>query len=314
MKTALIMGITGSFGRHVAQALAGQGWTIRVLIRNPENLPTQFSGARVFKGDVADIDSIRAAAQGAHLIVYAVNPCYSQWATTVLPWIDNAATVAEEFRMTMVFPGNVYIFNPVDGPEFDENTRARPLTGKGKLRQAMEERLQQATQRGARVIIVRAGDFIAAGAKSAWMQSLIKRTKQGYALSAPSERSLIHSWAYLPDLARTVAALVAQQGALPPFSVFHFRGYRLSFDDLAQAIRTATGQPVVLKAFPWWLLRLVTPFSTFVRSLFEMRYLWKHELNLLDKKLRAVLKQPIAHTPVAQALLESGLVAIDPAR
>ena len=308
MKTALVMGITGSFGGHVAQALARQGWSIRALLRNPEKLPAQFSGAQVFKGDAADIGSIRAAAQGADLIVYGVNPCYDQWATTVVPWLDNTASVAEELRLTLLFPGNVYIFNPQDGPEFDENTRAYPVTAKGELRQAMEERLQRAAQHGARVIIVRAGDFIAAGAKSAWLQSLIKRTKSGYVLTTPGARNLTHTWAYLPDLAHTVAELVAKRDALAQFGVFHFRGYRLSFADLADAIRAASGQTVALKNLPWGLMRLATPFSAFMRSLFEMRYLWEHELNLSDAKLRSALHQSVPHTPISQALLESGLV------
>lgn len=308
MKTALVMGITGSFGGHMAQALARQGWSIRALLRNPEKLPARFSGAQVFKGDAGDIGSIRAAAQGADLIVYGVNPPYCQWATSVVPWLNNTATVAEELGLTLVFPGNVYIFNPADGPEFDESARARPVTEKGELRQAMEERLQRAAQHGARILIVRAGDFIAAGAKSAWLQSLIKRTKNGYVLTTTGERNLTHSWAYLPDLAHTVVALVDRRDSLPHFSVFHFRGYRLSFADLANAIRTASGQSVALKNLPWGLMRLATPFSAFIRSLFEMRYLWKHEVNLSDAKLRSVLHQSVPQTPIAQALLESGLV------
>lgn len=138
---------------------------------------------------------------------------------------------------------------------------------------------------------------------------MIKKTRHGYALSAPAERSLTHTWAYLPDLARTVAALVARRDTLAPFSVFHFRGYRLSFSGLADALRAASGQDVVLKAFPWWVLRLAVPFSTFVRALFEMRYLWQYELNLSDTKLRTVLQPHLAQTPVEQALLEIGLVS-----
>jgi len=309
MKTALVMGITGSFGGHVAQELARQGWTIRALMRNPASVPAQFSDAQVCKGDAADINSIRAAAQGADLIVYGVNPCYYQWGTTVVPWLDNTATVAEQLGLTVVFPGNVYVLNPADGPEFDEAAPAHPVTGKGVLRQAMENRLRAAAQRGARVIILRAGDFIAAGAKSSWLQSLIKKTKRGYTLTATGARDLTHTWAYLPDLARTVAQLVEHRAALQPFSVFHFEGYRASFADIAEAIRVASGQPVVMKALPWWLMRLAIPFSAFVRSLFEMRYLWNYELNLSDAKLRAVLPQPLPHTPLAQALLDSGLVA-----
>ncbi len=47
----------------------------------------------------------------------------------------------------------------------------------------MEQRLQQATERGARAIIVRAGDCIGANTSNTWIGELIKRTKRGYALT-----------------------------------------------------------------------------------------------------------------------------------
>jgi len=34
-RTALIIGVTGSFGAHAAQALIKHGWRIRALARNP---------------------------------------------------------------------------------------------------------------------------------------------------------------------------------------------------------------------------------------------------------------------------------------
>ena len=44
MKTALVLGISGGFGGHVAQALARQGWGIRALLRDPARLPARFQG------------------------------------------------------------------------------------------------------------------------------------------------------------------------------------------------------------------------------------------------------------------------------
>jgi NADP-dependent 3-hydroxy acid dehydrogenase YdfG len=45
MKKALVMGITGGFGGHVAQALADRGWSLKALLRDPAKLPSRFSPA-----------------------------------------------------------------------------------------------------------------------------------------------------------------------------------------------------------------------------------------------------------------------------
>ena len=306
MKKVLVMGITGGFGGHVAEVLLERGWSVRALVRDPLKLPQRLLGVEVVKGDAADIDSIRAAAEGVDLLVYGVNPPGYRWEGTVLPWLDNMARVAEEKRLTIVFPGNVYVFDPADGPEFAEDAPARPISSRGRLRMAMEQRLHQATERGARVVIVRGGDFIGKYANSAWMGQLIKRTKRGYVLSAAGPRDLPHTWAYLPDMARLVADVVAKQNQLPAYSTFHFEGYRLTFDGIAQAIAAASGDPVITKAFPWWFLRLIAPFYGLFEGLLEMRYLWETEINLREEKLRGMVE--VRQTPFVDALVESGLV------
>jgi len=309
MRKVLIIGITGNFGSHVAQALARKGWSIRALMRDPLTLPERFRGAEVVAGDVSDLDAVRRAADGIELVVYGANPPYHQWATTAVPWLENVVKVAEEHGLTIIFPGNVYVFDPTDGPEFDEQSPKRAVTSKGKIRQTMEERLRQASERGARVIMVRAGDFIGAGSKSAWLPQLIKPTSNGYTLLSPGPRNLPHSWAYLPDLARTVAELVERREQLPALGVFHFRGHCASIEEMAEAIRTATGKNVTVKCFPWWFLRLGSAFSPMLRSLIEMRYLWDVEIYLSDTRLHTVLGGAVPHSELGEALLEAGLVA-----
>jgi len=308
MKTALVMGITGGFGGHVAQALARQGWAIRALLRDPAKLPARFRGADVVQGDAGDIGDVRRAADGVDIIVYGVNPPNYRWDGIVLPLLENTATVAEENGQTIVFPGNVYVFDPNDGPEFDEKSPIHPVSTRGQMRMEMEQRLRLASQRGARVIIVRMGDFIAADAPSTWMGHLIKKTRKGYALTVTGPRDLTHTWAYLPDAARATADLVAQRESLDPFSVFNFRGYRLTFAELATTIREATGKKVTISKFPWLVLRLLAPFSAMYGGLVEMRYLWNREINLSDQRMQQVLGKNIPHTPLADVLVESGLI------
>jgi nucleoside-diphosphate-sugar epimerase len=308
MKKALVMGITGGFGGHVAQALADRGWSLKALMRDPAKLPAQFSSTQIVAGDAANLDDVRAAAQGVSLMVYGVNPAAYNWEGKSIPWLENAATVAEELGLTMIFPGNVYVFDPADGPEFDENAAIHPVSSKGKMRKLMEERLEQASQGGARIIVIRAGDFIGPNAASTWIGQLLKHDKLGYTLNTTGPVELPHTWAYLPDVAQTVAELAEMKDQLNAYNVFHFKGYQASFAQMAQTIHTTTSENVTIKKFPWWLLRLVSPFSTLFRGLLEMRYLWNKPVNLSDKKLISVLKKPVPHTPLGEALLNSGVV------
>ena len=308
MKTALILGITGTFGGHVAAALQQKGYALRTLLRDPKKLPANFAGAEVVQGDVADIDSLRRATADVEVMVYGVNPPKYQWQGRALPWLENAARVAEQQGLTMLFPGNVYVFDPADGPDFDEAASMHPVSSKGAIRLAMEQRLQRAAETGAQVIILRAGDFIAPGAGSAWLQVLLKAKGEGYTLGVPGPRDLPHTWAYLPDLARTAAELLERRGALPAFNVFHYHGHRVSFNEMAEAIHQASGRPVKLQAFPWWALRLAAPFSEMFRGLLEMRYLWRRQVNMVDHRLQQTLGRQVPSTPLPQALVEAGLV------
>jgi len=308
MKTVLVLGITGGFGGHVAEVLAAQGWRIKAMLRDVTKLPEGFQSAQAIAGDAGRIEDVRRAAEGVEVIVYGINAPYPIWENTVLPWLDNAARVAEEQQLTIVFPGNVYNFNPADGPDFDERSPMRPPTPKGRLRQAMETRLKRASENGAQVIILRAGNFIGAPARSTWLTHLIKPVSDGYKISAAGPRDLKHAWAYLPDMARTIAELLARKAALPAFNVFHFKGYLASFTDIAAAIQQVTDRKVAMKSFPWWWLRLGAPFSPWIRSLFEMRYLWNSEVHLNDGKLAGLLNGALPHTPLADALLQAGLI------
>ena len=167
MKTALVMGISGGFGSSAAQALAEQGWAVRALMRDPARLPAQLRNVEVVQGDAQDIEAVRKAARGVDVVVYAVNPPRYDWIGVALPMLETAAQVAEENRLTVLFPGNTYVFDPADGPDFDEQAPQRPATSKGKIRLAMEARLEQASRRGARVIVLRMGDYIGENAPSA---------------------------------------------------------------------------------------------------------------------------------------------------
>ncbi|MDX1810400.1 MAG: NAD-dependent epimerase/dehydratase family protein, partial [Gammaproteobacteria bacterium] len=304
----LVMGISGAFGGHVAQALAQQGWQLKALMRDPKKLPKQFSTAEVCQGDAANLNEVRNAASDVELIVYGISPANYNWEGKAFEWLNVTAQVAEEKQLCIVFPGNVYVFNPEDGPVFTEQSPMRPIRRKGQIRLAMEKRLKQAAEQGAKVIIFRMGDFIGANVTSTWIQQLIKSTKKGYKLLAPGPVNLAHTWAYLPDVAQTIAALVEKKDSFEVFNVFHFKGYQASLQDIANCIGEGTGKTVKISAFPWFLMRLLKPFSVLIQGLFEMNYLWREPVLLSDEKLQKTLGKAPLKTNLSSALLEAGLL------
>jgi nucleoside-diphosphate-sugar epimerase len=53
--------------------------------------------------------------------------------------------------------------------------------------------------------------------------------------------------------------------------------------------------------FPWWLVRLATPFNETLRELWDMRYLWRQPVRLNNARLVDVLgAEP--HTPLDVAV------------
>lgn len=308
MKTALILGISGGFGRHMTDALLADGWRIKTLVRDPTIAPVGCLPENVTHGDVSQLNDVRAAARGAQVIVYGVNPRKYRWDGVALPLLENAAQVAEELKTTFVFPGNVYNFDPTQGNEILEDEPGRAISSKGVIRDAMEKRLRRAAVNGVRVINLRLGDFIGRDLASAWLGQLIKQSRKKVSLTCPGQPALAHTWAYLPDVAATATKILARRDLLSGYNEFNFSGHELSFAELACSIEQASASRVVMRPFPWRVLKILAPFSPLFRSMLEMRYLWDCEIRLPDQKLREFLGGNIPHTPITAALVDAGLV------
>lgn len=307
MKKALILGITGAFGKHVAQALEGKGWQIKAMVRDVTKLSTQFENVEVVQGDASNYNDVKQVAKGVTMLVYGVNPANYDWENKALPWLDVSVRVAEEQGLTIVFPGNIYNYNPDNHSLIHELSKQSPISSRGEIRLYMEFRLQRAAENGAKVLILRMGDFIAAKPSQSWLPRILNEKKDKIRLDAPGPQHIKHAWAYVPDAAGTVALLVEKIDKLPAFSVFHFKGYSLSLQDMAYVIAEQTGKPVEVKPMTWWFLSLLRPFLTAIQGVFEMRYLWQKELLLDDSKLRRTIAD-VPHTEVGEALVNSGLI------
>ncbi|MBT9502428.1 MAG: NAD(P)H-binding protein [Burkholderiaceae bacterium] len=311
----LVLGASGGIGGEVARQLRDAGWEVSALQRGLAQASERRDGIRWLRGDALNRQDVMDAVRGCSVIVHAVNPPgYRRWAELVLPMLDNTVAAAIAEGATIVLPGTVYNYGPDAFPVVGEDAPQRPLTRKGAIRVELEQRLKAASRRGARVIIVRAGDFFGPRAGNNWFsQGLVKPGQPVKTVSAPGRPGIGHQWAYLPDVARTMVELLARRERLEPFARFHMAGHwdadgRQMGEAIRAVVARRTGQTPKVRAFPWWLVTLVSPFVATLREMMEMRYLWRTELRMDNARLLAVLgREP--HTSIDQAV-EASLVGM----
>jgi nucleoside-diphosphate-sugar epimerase len=226
--------------------------------------------------------------------VHAVNPPgYRGWAQLVLPMLDNTIAAACGRRRDHRAAGHGLQLRPRCLPAAGEDAPQHPVTRKGAIRVEMERRLRSGQPQGARVLIVRAGDFFGPQAGNNWFsQGLVKPGRPVKAVSYPAGPAHGHQWSYLPDVARTMVELLARRDRLEPFARFHMAGHRdADGTQMSGAIRKVvarrTGAAPRVSAFPWWLLTLASPFVTTLREMREMRYLWQTPVRMDNAKLVA---------------------------
>ncbi|MGV8939464.1 MAG: NAD-dependent epimerase/dehydratase family protein [Allorhizobium sp.] len=308
MPLALVLGATGGIGGAMARRLSSRGYRVRTMHRNAGAMTQQYPQCDWVQGDAMNGADVLMAAKGASVIVHGVNPPgYRNWGQLVLPMIDNTIAAAKSVGALIVLPGTVYNFGPDAFPVLTEDSPQHPVSVKGGIRVALEQRLEAAAKQGTPVLIVRAGDYFGPGAGNTWFaQGLVKPGAPVNSVSNPGKKGVGHQWAYLPDVAETIMQLIERAGSLPRFARFHMDGF---FDtdggQMAATIARVTGQPgLKIKNFPWWLVRLAAPFVPTFREMAEMRYLWQSPIRMDNARLVAEIgTEP--QTPIDQAVREA---------
>ena len=267
---ALVIGATGGIGSETAGALGRHGWRVRALTRNRSLARTklQLTGSISWvHGDAMNEVDVTATAQGVDLIVHAANPPkYRNWRALALPMLANAIAGARASGARLVLPGNIYNFGPDAFPVITEASPQNPKTRKGAVRVEMEEMLVEAAKEGVRSLVVRAGDYFGPSQPASWLRDvMVKPGRPVRSVTYPGAHGVGHAWAYLPDVAETIARLADIENSLPAFDSFNIAGHW--FDDgadMARTIARVAGVPdAPIRSLPWPLVTLASPFVPF---------------------------------------------------
>lgn len=290
----------GPIGRATALLLAEAGHHVRVVTRSGSG-PEHGAIERV-AADASDADPLRALSVGATAIYNAANPPYHRWPELWPPIAAAMLGAAEANGAVLATVSNLYAYGPVDRPLTESMPLASTET-KSQVRAQMWAEALAAHQAGrARVVEVRASDYVGARAQSHLTRAaapLVARRTVRVLGSADQP----HSWTYTGDTARLLIAAAADPTAHgrawhvpsnPP------RTQREAVADMAEV----AGLPMVkVTILPTWVLRVGSIFVPMLREVIPMLYQFTRPFVLDDTAARA--RFGIEPTPWSQVLTET---------
>lgn len=198
----------GAVGRGVARVLSGDGHEV-VIVSGSGRAP-ESRGVRAVAADATDGAALATLAAGADAIYNCANPRhYHRWASEWPPLAASLLHAAERSGAGLVTMSNLYAYGEVAGPIRPTDPLA-PTGTKGRIRKQMWEDALAAHRAGrVRVTEARASDFIGpeSGGQAHLGDRVIPRVLAGKAVRVLGSADAAHSWTYVPDVSRTLAAL-----------------------------------------------------------------------------------------------------------
>ena len=304
----LVLGAAGRLGFAASEAFRDAGWSVKGLVRPgaawraPQGIDLIETNDRAVAVKVA---------RGTDIVLHALNAPYTGWDQHALPLAYSAIEAAEQSGATLMFPGNVYNYGAGMPPVLDETTPMQPTSRKGKLRDEVELRLREASDRGVRTIILRAGDFFGRG-RGSWFDLVLVKELAKNKITYPGPLDVVHEWAYLPDYIDALIRLAGIRAKLGPFETFGFPGHAVTGQEFVTAIAKASGRPLKVGHINWWMMRTVGSIWKMGRELTDIGYLWQVPHRIDGSKLATAIGK-LPHTPldtaVTRSLRELGAIA-----
>jgi len=290
----------GPVGRAIALLLADAGHRVRVVTRSGAG--AEHPGIERRAADASDAATLRELSRGATAIYNAANPPYHRWPELWPPMAASMLGAAEANEAVLSTVSNLYAYGPVDRPIVEDMPLASTET-KSRIRAQMwADALAAHEASRVRVVEVRGSDYVGARAQSHLTRAAAPLVA-GRTARVLGSADQPHSWTYIGDVARLLAAAAADPTAHGrPWHVPSNapRTQRQAIADLAES----AGLPMVkVTTIPTSVLRLGGVFVPMLREVVPMLYQFTRPFVLDDSAARQHFDlQP---TPWAQALAET---------
>ncbi|MFJ7248937.1 NAD-dependent epimerase/dehydratase family protein [Kitasatospora sp. NPDC098652] len=263
----------GPAGAATTRLLAEQGHEVRVVTRTGRPAAPA-DGVEHLALDASDPARLAEAARGAVAIHGCAAPPLPQWAGRWPALASALCAAAEDSGAVLVMLGNLYGYGPVDRPMTEDLPLA--ATGpKGRVRAAAWEQAWALHEAGRiRAVEVRACDFFGPGVTDGGhlASRAVPALLKGRPVTVLGDPDAPHSWTYLPDVARAMVEVAAEESAWGrPWHVPTAPALPVRTMVERLAAEAGTG-PVPVRRLSPVLLGAAGLFSPLLRELRETRY------------------------------------------
>ena len=265
----VVFGATGGAGGAVVRELAAQGKRVRAVSRSGRGSFAE--NVEVFKADITDPASARAASQGAAVIYNCANVPYAQWQAQFPAIMAGAIAGAAAANVRLVFADNLYAYGKVAGP-MTETTPYNPHGPKGELRVKLANTLMDAHKSGTvQATIGRASDFYGGGANAMGGDRVFEAVMAGKKTSWVGSLDVPHTMTYLENFAKGLVTLGERDEA--PGEIWHIPSDEpLTGRQFLKMVFEEAGKPAQIGNFARPMLILAGLFMPIAREIQETLY------------------------------------------
>jgi nucleoside-diphosphate-sugar epimerase len=315
MSKVALFGAAGAIGQSIAQALAAQGRSYRVVGRSEASLRKSFGAdplAEVVTWNPDSPESVRAAATGIDTIVYLVGVNYWQFELhpeLMRKTLDGA--IAAGVR-NFILIGTVYPYGRARTNPVREDHPREPHTFKGRMRKAQEDLLLQAHAQGRiNATVLRLPDFYGPGVDKSLLDGAAKAAVQGGTADMVGPLDVPHEFVFVPDVGPVVVKLVDTPAAAG--RVLHLAGAGVTSQQaMVEEMERASGRKIKRRVAGKTVLRILGLFSPMMREMVEMHYLLTDPVLMDDRALQALVG-PVHKTPYAEGIRRTLAAVAQPA-
>ena len=245
------------------------------------------TGVTRVAGDAGDLATVTRHAQGATAIINCANPKYHRWLIDWPPVANALLGSAVATGATLVTLSNLYAYGDVTTP-MTPDIPLNATYAKAQVRASMwRDALTRHEAGDARVVELRASDFIGAHSQSLFTSPLVPRLLKGKSVFVLGSPDAAHSWTYVGDVGRCLAAAALDSTSWGrPWHVVTnpAKTAREVFDDLAD---TAGVARVPVRRLAPWVTTAVGLVKPEVAELKYTRYQFEEPFVINDDETRA---------------------------
>lgn len=289
---------TGAIGMALIEELHAGGKRVRAV--NRSGTADVADGVEVVGGDATSEEFATKASAGADVVYFSLNPPYTSWPEMFPPLQAAVIEGAASAEAKLVAVDNLYMYGPTDGRPLTEDLPHAATTRKGSVRARMAKDLMAASESGkVRVAVGRPSDYFGPrGLLSAMGERVFYPALSGKKAQVVGDPDQLHSYSYLPDIARGLIVLAESDEA--DGRAWHLpNAPAVTTRQFIENVYAAAGTEVSIQVMPRFMVSAVGLFNGNVRELKEMLYEFEEPFVVDDSRFAAAFGNSATALPEA---------------